>query len=253
VWVRNIIWFILLIGIVMFSILLFLLVMDPLPKYQDSTGVQATETISKGNEESQGEDASSTETSDSQEETEVQEVDGVVPPKESAEKEANKEVTLPGQQQGKTTVSPVENEPQKKRTPPEQKAGGESARESTWYPFGQGIGYVALVVTLIPYILFSMIGRGRGWMRRLGRNHVQSLGFLSQLAIAIAALHGGMMLRIVETWDRHLLAGVGLFIFLVLFFLRASLYTPAASLKKNNPFPVLIFFILLLFVIHSIG
>lgn len=69
-WVRNIIWFILLIGIVMFSILLFLLVMDPLPKYQDSTGVQATETISKGNEESQGEDASSTETSGSQEETE---------------------------------------------------------------------------------------------------------------------------------------------------------------------------------------
>lgn len=90
-------------------------------------------------------------------------------------------------------------------------------------------------------------------MRRLGRNHVQSLGFLSQLAIAIAALHGGMMLRIVETWDRHLLAGVGLFILLVLFFLRASLHTPAASLKKNNPFPVLIVFILLLFVIHSIG
>jgi cytoskeletal protein RodZ len=260
-WVRNIIWFILLIGIVVFSIFLFLLVMDPIPDYRNGSTEQTIKA-------EQNQTASETEGETDADHGSLQESKHEQTGKEqAAQQEDGHSAAAEGEQtaghgNGAATSSHEENNTQAahgesqavKETPSASNADGEVKVNNTWYQVGQGVGYLALLVTLVPYVLFSIIGRtGRTIFRRLGRSAPQTLSFLSQLAIAIAALHGGMMLRLTEQWDRHLLSGVWLFVFAVLFFLKASLYTPASPNGKNNVFSALTVVIMLLYVIHAIG
>jgi TM2 domain-containing membrane protein YozV len=263
VWVRNIIWFILLIGIVVFSILLFLIIMDPVPDYndqaaQDTVKVEANQSMEPGAETDNADAAHSgnAEETEAEQKQKREEAASIPPPSTSlGDEHANSnETAVSGPKPGKTTVSTPYDNPSAKKTSPAENAGGEVQADTIWYQVGQGIGYIALAVTLVPYLLFFMLGRGgRAALRRFGRAGAHSLSFLSQMAIAVAALHGGMMLRIVAPWDRHLLGGVWLFAFIVFFFLRMSLYNPGSPLAGKNPFSVLTVVILLLFVIHALG
>lgn len=264
VWVRNIIWFILLIGIVVFSILLFLLVMDPVPNYNAESEEQ-TQTVG---EQPSGPNMGSKAVANPPEKVEraqgeqkVQEAgQGTGGQSQhsqvSGDGHAQREIEAPVAEspQGNQAATTTEKQLPEEKAPPAVQAGGATNEKSIWYGIGQGTGYVAVVVTLIPYLIFSVLGRrGQSVFRQLGHAGTHSLSFLSQLAIAVAALHGGMMLRLIPSWDRHLLGGAWLFVFLVLFFLRASLYRPGAAPARSNSFSILAVLILLLFIIHAIG
>ncbi|AMA73721.1 hypothetical protein [Aneurinibacillus thermoaerophilus] len=249
-WVRNIIWCILLLGIVMLSILLFLFVMTPITDYQDTAPVQSmesdhgeTQAANEGNKAVEGEEGGIIETPGQQGEALHQ------------SSPSSKQKTEANPKQGKTVVLPIQEEkPTQEQGPPVEKAGGEPADGSMLYQIGQGIGYLAVIAALLPYTLFAVLSRGgRTAYRRSGRAGAHGLSFLSQLAVAVAALHGAIMLRLVENWNRHMLAGVWLFVLIVLFFLCISIYSLASSLRKNNPFSILMIGILLLFIIHTIG
>ncbi|ERI09959.1 hypothetical protein HMPREF0083_01967 [Aneurinibacillus aneurinilyticus ATCC 12856] len=255
VWVRNIIWFILLIGIVVFSILLFLLVMDPVPNYNAE---------SEGQTQKVGEQPSETDTGNKAP-VKIEGAQGQQTVREAGEQaqhsqasgegpaQGTPEIPVTESPQGNQTVTTTEKQLPEEKTPPAVQAGGEANKKSIWYGIGQGVGYVAVVVSVIPYLIFSVLGRrGRTAFRQLGHAGTHSLSFLSQLAIAVAALHGGIMLRLIPSWDRHLLGGAWLFVFLVLFFLHASLYKPGAPTRSNS-FSILAVVILLLFIIHAIG
>lgn len=262
-WVRNIIWFILLIGIVVFSILLFLLVMDPVPNYNAESEEQTQTVGEQPSETNIGNKAAANppeKVEGTQGEQKVQEAgQGTGGPSQHSQvsgdghAQGGIEAPVAESPQGNQTVTTTEKLPEEK-APPAVQAGGATNEKSIWYGIGQGTGYVAVVVTLIPYLIFSILGRrGRSVFRQIGHAGTHSLSFLSQLAIAVAALHGGMMLRLIPSWDRHLLGGAWLFVFLVLFFLRASLYKPGAAPARSNSFSILAVLILLLFIIHAIG
>lgn len=256
-WVRNIIWFILLIGIVVFSILLFLLIMDPIPDYTEQAVEQTGGQRGSGQEaggEKEGEIEHNESTSSVKLETEQQTKQQTheqssqqnVPAKTIEPDEATADDQRPSSTDQKKVIE---------KEPPAENAGGKNETGSIWYAFGQGVGYAALFALLIPYMLFlAATMRGSPAFRRLGRaTSAPAFSFFSLMGIAVAALHGGMMLRLVEPWNRHLLGGVWLFVFIVFFLLRASLYNSASPFAKGNPFMILTVLILLLFVIHSLG
>ncbi|MBN6188400.1 hypothetical protein JQN58_16240 [Aneurinibacillus sp. BA2021] len=246
-WVRNIIWFILLIGIVVFSILLFLLVMDPIPDYADPSLEQVTGQQEHGQEAAAGKGES---TVHSEEKPAVKQAAGEQPAHEAGTALPKKAES--GGEAEHQASSATEHEKTIEKEPPTENAGGATGTIS--YALGQGVGYAALLALLIPYMLFVAAGmRGSPVFRRIGRASAPVFSFFSQLGIAVAALHGGMMLRLVEPWNRHLLGGVWLFAFVVFFLLRASLYNAASPFAKRNPFMALSVLILLLFVIHSLG
>ncbi|MFT9847353.1 hypothetical protein [Aneurinibacillus sp. REN35] len=251
-WVRNIIWFILLIGIVVFSILLFLLVMDPIPDYTEQAVEQTVGQREGGQEAGGGKEGGidhNESTSSVKQETEQQ----------THEQSNQQSVPAKTVEADKATAdhqssSSTEQKKVIEKEPPAENAGGKNETGSIWYAFGQGVGYAALFALLIPYMLFLASSmRGSSAFRRLGRTSAPAFSFFSLMGIAVAALHGGMMLRLVEPWNRHLLGGVWLFVFIIFFLLRASLYNSASPFAKGNPFTILTVLILLLFVIHSLG
>lgn len=240
-WVRNIIWFILLIGIVMFSLLLFLLVMNPTQGY---VGSEQAVTQEKENREHSGDMKSDISAQASSPNTKEQQApvsgnshpeSAVSPDSHGAENRAHaapaakQEDIQPHSEQKSSSTTPVDDD----------------SPVSFSYVLGIGSGYVALICMLIPYGLFMFAGR-------LSRSRTQVLPFFMLFSVAVVSLHGGIMLRIVQEWDRKLLAGTGVFVCLLLFYMRASLYTPGIR-RRVNPFSVLVVMILLLFIIHVVG
>lgn len=236
-WVRNIVWFILLIGIVMFSLLLFLLVTSPTSGYKNDEQVVSKEKNVGGAEEHSPKD------------------EGALQPAAVEEKRGSKAETGAGTTAGSheegtapATSSSTRQETThgevKQESPPTVHADGDSSI-SPGYLFGLGSGYFALLCTVIPYGLFMFSGR-------LQRSRLQALPFFMLLSIAMVALHGGIMLRVIQEWDRHLVAGIGAFTCLLIFYMRASLYTPGVY-RRNNPFVLLVVAILLFVIIHAIG
>ncbi|BAU29190.1 hypothetical protein DFP93_11751 [Aneurinibacillus soli] len=240
-WVRNIVWFILLIGIVMFSLLLFLLVMNPTSDYQTTEQTVSNEKATGGAKEHSPKAEAVEQPASASEDKHVSPTGTghteVSPSTSSHEAGATPAASSSAKQETAHGES-------KQESPPTVRADGDSS-VSLGYLFGIGSGYFALLCTLVPYGLFMFSGR-------LQRSRLQALPFFMLLSITVVVLHGGIMLRVIQEWDRHLLAGVGAFACLLIFYMRVSLYTPGVY-RRNNPFVVLVVAILLFVIIHAIG
>lgn len=238
-WVRNIVWFILLMGIVMFSLLLFLLVTSPTAGYKSDEQVVNKEARAGGAEGHNPKEEGALQPAVVEEKPvpKVETGSGGTP--STGSHEAGTAPAAPSSAKQETT----HGEP-KQESPPTVHTDGDSSI-SPGYLFGIGSGYFALLCTFIPYGLFMLSGR-------LQRSRLQALPFFMLLSIAVVALHGGIMLRVIQEWDRHLVAGIGAFVCLLIFYMRASLYTPGVY-RRNNPFVLLVVAILLFVIIHALG
>jgi hypothetical protein len=238
-WLRNIIWFILLVGIIMFSILLFLLVMDPVPDY--NTPATSEETVGTG----QGATA------------ETKQPPSSLSPEDTSHAETKQQDATDKQkvetQTGDTKKEQIEPAP-KEPTKTENPAGPGQTPVSFLYQMGRVTGYLTVIFFLFPIGLLSMTGKRQTFaMRRFSTGALPFFPLSSLLALSAAMIHGGMMLRMVADWNRHLVFGVALLCFAVLFLIRASLIFISPNTKGGRAFPVFIALILLLYVIHVIG
>lgn len=242
-WVRNIVWFILLIGIVMFSLLLFLLIMNPTTGYQ---GLEQTVGQEKESKEGGGH-SGDTKSDDGAHAPQATEEHQAPAAKDSHSGSAASTDSHGAESGTHTSPAAKQEAPQQhseQKSPPTAHAGDDSTVPFS-YVVGIGTGYFALICTFVPYGLFMLAGR-------LARSRTQALPFFMLFSVAAVSLHGGIMLRVVQDWDRKLLAGIGVFICLLLFYMRASLYTPGIR-RRVNSFSILIVIILLLFIIHAVG
>ncbi|WCK55895.1 hypothetical protein PP175_08250 [Aneurinibacillus sp. Ricciae_BoGa-3] len=224
-WLRNIIWFILLLGIIILSIFLFVLVMNPVTDTSSDTG-----------------QAQPTQQSTPSPNTKITVIQ---PPKASV----GPTVSTPPQPDSGTNLpkKPGDANPQQNpsgqidntRVPqaspanpanPDQKKANETPISNGYT--GRITGFITLVAAIFPFLFLLAEGLPRlPSMRRFYQAFLPVFPFFGFVFLAVAAVHGGVMLYMQTKWTTA--GGTGLLLYAIFLFmlLRASL----AFVRRRAP------------------
>jgi hypothetical protein len=219
-WLRNIIWFILLLGIIILSILLFVLVMNPVADTNSDPG------------QAQQKQEGSTPATDTK-------IKVIQPPKASVDQNVN---NAQQPEAGSKTEKDSGTANQKQysngqinnaRVPQIDNAGApQAATPATQGYAGRITGFITLVAAVFPLLFLLAEGLPRmPSMRQFYQSFLPYFPFFGFLFLAISALHGGIMLYMQTKWTTA--GGTGFLLYAVFLFmlLRASL----AFVRRRAP------------------
>ncbi|WP_027417295.1 hypothetical protein [Aneurinibacillus terranovensis] len=239
-WLRNIIWFIILIGIIIFSLLLFILIMNPVP---DNNQLTTDKQIQNNTA------SPSSPIPYMQGKTEVQPAGKEQVGKEPAPSQDGTGAADGSMQSNKPSPGTQQQEAVNEAPKPTAKTEV-AVSMPVLYFMGKFVGYFVVVTAVFP-VFFLTAGRmpRSAYMRRFYRQASTWLPFSAILSLTVGALHGGIMLRLQAASGTAGIIGMVAFFFYGFLLLQESLtFIYESNKRRKRLLPVLI--LLLLLILH---